>query len=142
MTGPNRALHATTVAWRGTAVLITGAPGSGKSALALGLMAWGCDLVADDQTLLAVRDQALWATAHPRLAGRIEARGIGILTARAAPAARLGLAVAMDRPEAGRLPPARTLTVMGVTLPLLHNPGTGHFAAAILQYLKALKDSA
>jgi len=121
-------------------VLITGRSGSGKSALGLNLMAYGCDLVADDQTLLMERSGRLWASAPARLAGQIEARFVGILSAPVQATARVALVIAMDRPETQRLPPARSTTLLGVTLPLLHNPGTGHFAAAILQYLKALKD--
>ncbi|MGR3594343.1 MAG: HPr kinase/phosphorylase [Limimaricola soesokkakensis] len=131
-------LHASCVAWQGRGVLITGPSGSGKSALALELMAYGCDLVADDRTLVYVgADGGLRATCPAAIAGLIEARGVGLLEARPTGPAAPCLAVALDRSETERLPPKRCVTYLGCSLPLLHNIGTGHFAPAILQYLKA-----
>ncbi len=78
MTGAGSAreiLHATAVAWRGRAVLILGRSGSGKSALALQLMALGCTLVADDGVELAVQEGALVARPPEKIRGMIEARG-------------------------------------------------------------------
>jgi len=135
-------LHASCVAWQGAGLLILGASGSGKSGLALTLMAWGCALVADDRTVVARAGATLIASAPPALAGRIEARGIGILTAPALPRARLVLAVDLDQTELARLPDPRHLPLLGLALPLLHKPATSHFAAAIAHYLRMLKDSA
>lgn len=130
-------LHASCVACAGRAVAILGASGSGKSGLALSLMALGCDLVSDDRTAVAARDGVLLATAPVRIRNRIEARGVGILGARAAAAARVVLAVDLDEIEAERLPPWRTRVVLGVEIPLLHRVESPYFPAAILQYLKA-----
>jgi len=141
MSGPLD-LHATCVAWHGAGLLILGRSGSGKSGLALALMAWGCALVADDRTLVAQEAGALIASAPAILAGRIEARGIGILTAPALPRARLVLAIDLDHAETARLPPERRLPLLGLSLSLVHKPATGHFDAAILHYLRAVKDSA
>ena len=55
-------LHATCVAVEGRGVLITGPSGSGKSSLALALMAHGARLVADDRVTLSLREGTLWAT--------------------------------------------------------------------------------
>ncbi|WP_110814095.1 HPr kinase/phosphatase C-terminal domain-containing protein [Pseudoroseicyclus aestuarii] len=130
-------LHATCAAWQGRAVLIGGASGSGKSALGLALLGWGCDLVADDRTLLGVEGGALTARCPPRLQGLIEARGVGLLAARAVPEARVALAVTLDSIETERLPPRRSISLLGIEIPFLHKVETAHFAAAILQYLKA-----
>lgn len=135
-------LHATTVAWAGAAVLILGASGSGKSALGLALMAWGCALVADDRTLIRRQGASLIASSPARLMGRIEARGVGLLPAAALPCARLVLAVDLDQTETARLPHPRRAAFLGLELPLLHKPESSLFAAAILQYLKVLKDRA
>lgn len=75
-------LHATTVAIEGRGLVILGPSGAGKSTLALELMATGAVLVADDRTDLARQGDALIASVPQALAGRIEARGIGILGAR------------------------------------------------------------
>ena len=74
-------LHASCVAWGQTAVLITGAAGSGKSSLALALMAYGCRLIADDGTQLTLEQGRLIAGCPPALRGLIEARGLGLLNA-------------------------------------------------------------
>jgi HPr kinase/phosphorylase len=130
-------LHATTVAWEGRAVLVVGASGVGKSALGLDLMAWGCRLVADDRTELLARDGRLLARAPAAIRGLIEARGVGLLRAPALGEAELRLVADLDREEAERLPPWRERRLLGVAVPCLHKPANGHFAAAILQYLKS-----
>ncbi|WP_331459605.1 HPr kinase/phosphorylase [Paracoccus liaowanqingii] len=70
-------LHATTVALEGRGLVILGPSGSGKSGLALELMAVGAVLVADDRTDLRLQQGRLIAQAPPALSGRIEARGWG-----------------------------------------------------------------
>ena len=47
-------VHGTTVARAGRAVLILGASGTGKSALALQMIALGARLVADDLSLIHI----------------------------------------------------------------------------------------
>lgn len=129
-------LHASAVAFDNRGVLILGPSGSGKSALALQLMAVGCTLVSDDGVLLIAGETGLLARAPDTIAGRIEARGIGLLTAASAPA-HIVLVADMGETETHRLPPLRTLTVAGYNLPLVHRVESAHFPAAILQYLKA-----
>ncbi|MEZ5768808.1 MAG: hypothetical protein R3D80_14935 [Paracoccaceae bacterium] len=63
----------------GFGVLIEGPSGSGKSALALQLIALGGALVADDRTRIAPQGGWPWLHAPERLAGVIEARGVGLL---------------------------------------------------------------
>ena len=137
MTAPRpRIIHAGCVAFRGRGVLILGASGTGKSGLALQLMALGCDLVSDDRTALAAREGVLIAAAPTAIRGRVEARGVGILRARTVSAARVVMAVDLDEIEGGRLPPQRSTTLLGVDLPVLHGVAGPHFPAAILQYLQ------
>lgn len=128
-------LHASTVALEGRGVLILGASGSGKSALALELMALGAGLVADDRTEIAVRDGRLIASCPPAISGRIEARFVGILKAAPHPSVPLALAVDLDLTEQDRLPPLRQREIGGVKLSLLHKIEEGYFPAAIRQYL-------
>jgi len=130
-------LHATTVAQDGRGVLILGPAGAGKSALGLALLAMGCRLVADDRTILTLEQGRIVARCPPPLRGLIEARGVGLLNAAPIDEAHLALVVDLGAPEADRLPPFRSVTLLGHALPLLHNPATGHFAAAVLQYLVA-----
>jgi serine kinase of HPr protein (carbohydrate metabolism regulator) len=115
-------IHATTVArwipgvgWRG--VLVTGPSGSGKSDLALRLIGRGWRLVADDYSHVFASGGALYATAPGTIAGRIEARGLGIVTTPVLGTARLVLAVdCLDRsPE--RLPGDDRVALAGLALP-------------------------
>ncbi|WP_319825596.1 serine kinase [Thalassovita sp.] len=137
MAGAEQILHASAVALNGAAVCIFGASGSGKSALALQLMAMGAGLVADDGCRIWRAGDGLQVDAVDTIRGRIEARGVGILNAAAVGPARLALWVDLDRTETERLPPRREKVCLGVSLPIVHNVRTQHFAAAILQYLKA-----
>lgn len=137
MAEPDHILHATTVAWHGRAALILGAPGSGKSALALRLMALGCDLVADDRTNVEPRPEGVVATCPPALRGLIEARGVGILKAAAIDRATVVLAIDLDRSEDARLPVERLMPLCGHQIPLVYQAPGAHFPAAIVQYLKA-----
>ncbi len=130
-------LHGSCVALgQDRAVVITGASGSGKSALALQLMALGARLVADDKTCVTLRGGALVASAPDTIAGLIEARGVGILRADPVPEARLVLAVDMDREEKDRLPHPREIHLLGCPVPLLCCVQAPHFAPALLQMLR------
>ena len=130
-------LHASSVSYRGRALLIMGASGTGKSALALELMSRGAQLISDDQTLLHATPEGLMADAPDTIKGRIEARGIGILNATPAGPKPLALAVDLDRDETARLPEFYTFTRLGVTIPLLYRVPYPHFIPALLQFLTA-----
>ena len=134
-------MHASCVAVSGRAVLITGASGSGKSALALALMALGADLVADDQTELYLSGPVLMARCPPALSGLIEARGLGILTAPAAGPCEVAVAVDLDAPEPDRLPPRRKVLLLGVQVDLVLGRGNDHLSTSILCYLKGARQA-
>jgi len=134
-------IHASCVALSGKAILILGPSGSGKSALALELMAKGCVLVSDDQTKLHVKDSRLIASAPDSIAGMIEARGMGILAADYAANADIVGVIDLGSLEDQRLPKNRTMTLEGIALPLFHKIVHNHFPAAILQYLKGTRIS-
>lgn len=130
-------LHASVVALDpGRGVLIRGASGAGKSLLALRLMALGAHLVSDDRVELWVQDDALMASAPAQIAGRIEARGVGILRAEPLSQSRIRLIVDLDLQEAERLPTYRKDSVLGVELPLVLRVQHDHLDVAILQWLK------
>ena len=128
-------LHATCVAVGPRAVLIRGASGSGKSGLGLQLMALGATLVSDDRTILTVEDGALIARAPDAIAGLIEARGMGLLRAKARLQARVALVVDLDRTATDRMPKRQGIEILGVDLPLFEKVDSPYFPAAILQYL-------
>ena len=96
-------IHGSCAARDGVGVLLTGAPGSGKSDLVLRLRTHGFALVADDRVDIAGRR----ASAPAALAGLLEVRGIGIVRVPFVAAAELALVVELT-PCVPRLPePAR-----------------------------------
>ncbi|MES2472075.1 MAG: aldolase [Pseudomonadota bacterium] len=99
-------IHASCVALGGKGVLLLGASGAGKSDLALRLIDDGAVLVADDRTLLFVKNGALHAKAPPSIQGLLEIRGLGIVELPARPSVKLALAVTLGR-EGARLPVLR-----------------------------------
>ena len=116
-------IHASVVArrrsdgWR--AVLIRGAPGAGKSDLVLRLIGRGWRLVADDYAHVWTSDGRVWATAPDTIAGRMEARGVGILTVPTCPVAQVALVVDAAGQTPERLPEGQTTDFAGTAIPRL-----------------------
>lgn len=129
-------LHASCVALQNCGVLIVGPSGAGKSALALQLMAYGADLVSDDQTELWTEGDTLCASPPATIAGLIEARGVGLLHAPYEARAEVLLVVDLGQTETERLPPRRHVTLLGLERPLVLGLSHNHFPASILCYLK------
>tara|TARA_Y100001934_G_C12073457_1_gene641234 strand:+ start:62 stop:547 length:486 start_codon:yes stop_codon:yes gene_type:complete len=72
-------LHASSIEVNGKALINEAAPKSGKSALALEMIALGAKLIADDRTEFFKKDGVVYARSPENLPIGIEARGIGIL---------------------------------------------------------------
>lgn len=112
-------VHGSAVGFGGRGLLILGTSGSGKSGLALALIGRGGRLVADDRVSIERRGEALVASPPPRIAGMIEARGVGILRMAAVPEVPLVLAVDLDRPAAARMPQPVAITLLGARVELI-----------------------
>jgi HPr kinase/phosphorylase len=113
-------IHATAVAIDGEAVLLRGAPGSGKSDLALRLIDGGARLISDDQTVLHRKDAQVLVRAPATIVGLIEVRGLGILRIDPVDEAPLGLLMDLvSSVEIERLPDPRWETILGVPIPLI-----------------------
>ncbi|MGR3484558.1 MAG: HPr kinase/phosphorylase [Paracoccaceae bacterium] len=137
---PASIVHASCVALDGRGLLILGASGAGKSALALELMAMGCGLVGDDRVVVARVEGRpgeggdwLRASPAPALRGLVEARGLGILRAPCVGPVRLAAVLDLDAPPAGRLPGEVHWTMADIALPLA--AGEGLRAAAVRAWL-------
>lgn len=139
-------VHATVIALGGHAALIRGAPGSGKSDLALRCLAVAptalipcpAALVADDRVDLTRSDDRIIAKAPETIRNKLEVRGLGLLSVPCIASADVVLVVdvaPLERIE--RLPdPAPSAELLGVRLPLIHiAPFT---ASAAIKLLLAL----
>lgn len=89
-------------------ILLLGESGSGKSDVALRLIAMGAKLVADDRCEISFDGAVLWARAPRNIAGLVEIRGLGIVAVPFAPEARIALVVRSEqRSVLDRLPERR-----------------------------------
>ena len=113
-------MHATAVAIDGHAVLLRGAPGAGKSDLALRLIDAGAALVADDQSELSRHGDGLIVRPPNRITGLIEVRGVGIMRIDAVAEAPVLLIADLVAPElVERMPERRRETILGISVPLI-----------------------
>ena len=130
-------LHATAVAIGDRGLLITGVSGSGKSSLALELISRGATLVSDDRVVCQARSgqDILWLSPPATIAGRIEARGLGLIALpfREASAAAV---VTLDKVETARLPERHETVIAGVALPLYRKVESSAFPAILMACLK------
>ena len=115
-------VHATCIEMDGAAVLLRGPPGSGKSDLALRLVDAGGRLVADDQVRLDTVAGTLVASAPPSICGRIEVRGVGVITLpeeRLAPDSPVMLVADLVDKSVERLPEPAHCSLAGVEVPVI-----------------------
>ncbi|MBV9114754.1 MAG: hypothetical protein JOY67_18225 [Hyphomicrobiales bacterium] len=119
-------LHASCVVIRESGILIRGASGAGKSSFAALLLAQAraegefAAWVADDRVTVKRHAGRLLGAPHPAIAGRYEARGLGILSEPHEPCTVLRFLVDFE-PSNERLPNQGELSgvVAGVALPRL-----------------------
>lgn len=129
MDGASELRHATAIAAHGRAALIVGPSGSGKSDLALRCLTLASSplipaparLISDDQVVLTRRGEVLFASAPPQIAGKLEVRGLGILTvAPLAEAPVVLIANLSDLKDVERMPdPWPVAEIMGLSIPVL-----------------------
>lgn len=113
-------VHGTSVALEGGGLLLRGPSGSGKSDLALRLIDAGARLVADDQTELRLAGGGIEMRAPATIAGKMEVRGLGILSVATVAAATLKLVVELVPAEqVERLPEPEFASLLGLSVPLL-----------------------
>jgi HPr kinase/phosphorylase len=121
--------HGTAIAVSGRAALIVGPSGAGKSDLALrclavaptALIPAAAQLVGDDQVVISLAAGRLRVAAPETIRGKLEVRGIGIVSVPCVASADLALVVELVAPGGvERLPdPPPTRSIMGVSTPVL-----------------------
>ena len=111
--------QATCVAINGRAVLIEGAPGSGKSSLALALIDRGAVLIGDDGVTLQPRGGRLYASPPPNIAGLLEVRNLGLLEFPTVGDVLVALVVQLDPAAERFIEAAERVELGGVELPMV-----------------------
>jgi serine kinase of HPr protein (carbohydrate metabolism regulator) len=112
-------LHASCVVKDGRAILLAGRSGAGKSDLALRLIDRGAQLVSDDYTIVRRVDGRLLARAPANIEGKMEVRGIGIVSLAHASDIPVCLMVDLSL-GVERLPERReTLSIAGIQVPVV-----------------------
>jgi serine kinase of HPr protein (carbohydrate metabolism regulator) len=137
-------IHASCVAVGDAGVLIRGASGAGKSRLVRELLARSAalgryaSLVADDRVALTAVNGRLIARPHPRLAGLMEVRGLGLcdLSYEAAAVVRL-LVELVAEGDMPRMPHAAQaeITIQHITVPRLFASDAAAAAVIVMQLL-------
>lgn len=101
------------------AVLIEGAPGSGKSSLALALIDRGAQLVGDDGVVLVSAGDHLLARPHPNTRGKLEVRNLGLLDFPVCDEAPVALVLRLDEAAPRFIEAAESIAIAGHDLPFL-----------------------
>lgn len=147
--GPVR-IHASTVAIGEAGILIRGASGSGKSVMALALIAGAqqagrfARLVADDRSELSAHGGRLLARPVAPLEGLIERRGLGLTPEPHLPCVVVRLIVDLSETEPARMPEPEDLVdqLAGIDLPRLTVMGRAGEEKLVLTALRLFLEPA
>jgi len=107
-------VHGATVSVDGDGVLLRGPSGCGKSDLALRLIDGGGVLIADDRCILAAENGRVVARAPAAIRGRLEIRGLGIVSVPVLERAALALVVDLAGGPIERLPDLEYVELFGI----------------------------
>ena len=132
-------LHATCVDVEGAGILIVGRSGSGKSSLAVSLLALGASLVADDQCELMFQNNGFLITKPPSLPSNIEIRGIGLISVPVITDTSLCWVVNMDETEKERMPNPKFTEINGYKVPTIFGKNVDDLASRIYVLVKSVK---
>ena len=129
-------LHATAVAVGEKGLLILGPSGAGKSYLAVEMLVLGADLISDDRVWL--RNDGSRLMLHPAepLAGRIEVRGLGVISCSMRPCVPLKYCLDLSLISEARLPFSLEVTKLGHRILVLPGGPVLPQAAALMLLVK------
>ena len=124
-------MHATCVDVNGSGVLIIGRSGSGKSSLAINLVALGSTLVADDQCELVRKNNGCRVSKPVSLPKSIEMRGVGLVSVPMVNETNLDWVVNMDEAEKERMPTPKFTNIGGFRVPTVFGKEVDDLASRI-----------
>ena len=124
-------MHASCVDVNGSGVLIVGRSGSGKSSLAINLLALGSKLVADDQCELIRKNNGFRISKPASLPKSIEIRGVGLVSVPMVNETSLDWVVNMDQVEKERMPTSRFTEISGFRVPTVFGKDMDDLASRI-----------
>ncbi len=130
-----KTLHATGVCVEDKGILIIGESGSGKSSLALSLIANGAHLICDDIANLRLIDDTLIMTKPPALPSAIEVRGFGLISVPLLDEVRVDLIVDMAEASDSRLG-GHKMQYLGIELPCIKGRDFYRLSDALLVWSK------
>jgi len=111
-------IHATCISLEGLGFLLRGPSGIGKSDLALRMMEYNSQLIADDRVDLTLEGGILIAQAPTCLRGLLEVRGVGVIEVPYSNSIQiLGIINLVGNNKIKRLPAPRTELLLGVEIP-------------------------
>ncbi|MGV3513400.1 MAG: HPr kinase/phosphorylase [Novosphingobium sp.] len=112
-------MQLTCVAIGGRGLLIAGAPGNGKSSLALALIDRGAVLVGDDGVMTEAKGGRLIVAAHPNTAGKLEVRNLGLMDFPVSPPVPAAMIIRLDALAPRFIEQAQASDIEGISLPLV-----------------------
>lgn len=115
----HEARQAGCIAIAGRGVLIEGAPGTGKSSLALALIDRGAELIGDDSVTLTAETGTLIARPHPNTRGLIEVRNLGLLPFPCREAVPVALVVTLDSKAPRYIEAPDRAVLNGIAIPVV-----------------------
>ena len=124
-------VHASCVDVNGSGVLIVGRSGSGKSSLAINLLALGSKLVADDQCKLVRKNNSFRISKPASLPKSIEIRGVGLVSVPMVKETSLDWVVNMDEVEKERMPTPQFTKIGGFRVPTVFGKDMDDLASRI-----------
>ena len=130
-----KTIHASGVCFENKGILILGKSGSGKSSLALSLVAKGARLVCDDRAHLQLKNKILMMTKPPSLPSALEVRGLGLISVPLITEARIDLVVDMELISDSRLG-GHKMELFGVETPCVKGQNFYGLSDAIIVWSK------
>lgn len=133
-------IHATSVSLDSKGILLIGPSGSGKSDMALKLIAnYGAKLVSDDRTDITQKGNVIYASAPENIKGLLEVRGVGIINVKNKSRATVKAVFELTSEKIERYPVPQKYQLLGVELPFFKiNPFEASASAKILASLSLL----